>query len=121
MQVSSCDIPHSQWQAFPISTLCSENGTCNGKYALNDFAALAQHAEYKHEDPLVLYIHGFHEDPTKDTVEMVIKSYMTRGECNLVLIDWSHTAADLYPVVVPNVKPVSLNEFQAKVLWLKPL
>lgn len=88
-------------------TPCSVNGTCDEKYALKELNAMTQHAEYKFKDPMVVYIHGFHEDKTKDTVEMIIEGYTIRNEYNLVLVDWSYTAADLYPVVVSNVKPVS--------------
>lgn len=70
---------------------------------------MTQHSEYKREDQVVIYIHGFHEDQTKDTVEMIVQSYTARDECNLVLLDWSYTAADMYPIVVRNVKPVSSN------------
>lgn len=88
---------------------CSENGTCHEKYALNQLLAMTKHSEYKREDQVVIYIHGFHEDQTKDTVEMVVQSYTTRGDCNLVVLDWSYTAADMYPMVVTNVKPVGMK------------
>lgn len=70
---------------------------------------MTQHSAYECTNPFVLYIHGFNEDQTKDTVEMVVKSYTTRDEYNFVLLDWSYTAADSYPMVVENVQPVSLT------------
>lgn len=111
MQVSVCDtllIVRTPFLPFlpKVGSSCSDNGTCSENYALNDLSTMTKHAAYRLKDPIVLYIHGYHEDQTKDTIKMVVTSYSTRGKCNLVLIDWSHTAADLYPVVVSNVQPV---------------
>lgn len=85
----------------------SENGTCSQKHTLNELDVLTRHPNYNHSHTTTVYIHGFHEDIKKDTVQMVVRSYMTRDDCNLVMVDWSHTAADLYPVVRQNVEPVS--------------
>lgn len=107
MHVSKC--VGTRYLSQSNCVACSENGTCCEKYALNGLSTMTRHVAYKFGHPLVLYIHGFREDQTKDTVEMVVTSYIARNEYNLVLLDWSYTAADLYPVVVPNVQPVSVN------------
>ncbi|XP_034943083.1 lipase member H-A-like [Chelonus insularis] len=58
--------------------------------------------------PLVIYIHGFHEHPSNESIRTIVGAYLERGTDNIFLADWSNLAYDPYIKVVKNSPKIAL-------------
>lgn len=65
-------------------------------FEFNELAQLTQSAHFKPELPTVMYLHGFHEDQTKESVKEIHDAYISRGKENLILLDWAAVVAGNY-------------------------
>lgn len=65
-------------------------------FAFNELSQLTQSARFRRDLPTVMYLHGFHEDQTKDSVKAIHDAYISRGKENLVLLDWANVVAGNY-------------------------
>ncbi|KAF7993920.1 hypothetical protein HCN44_011189 [Aphidius gifuensis] len=60
-----------------------------------------------HEKPLVIYIHGFREHPSNESIRTVVGAHLERGTDNIFLLDWSKLAFDPYLTVITRLKEIA--------------
>ena len=65
----------------------------------------------KNYDPTrntTFYFHGYKEAPTDDGLHLIVDSYLTRKDQNLIVMDWSRLVSGSYLLsAVPNAIAVS--------------
>lgn len=65
------------------------------------------HPSFDKEKATVLYIHGYIEAPSDESVTVIVQSYLKRNDHNILVLDWSDLADGNYLVdAVPNAKQV---------------
>ncbi|XP_015586914.1 phospholipase A1 member A [Cephus cinctus] len=60
--------------------------------------------EIDFKKPLVIYLHGFREHPSNESVQTVVGAYLDRGNDNILLVDWSDLALERYITLVIKIK-----------------
>ena len=70
----------------------------------------------------VLYFHGFLEKLEDENLHLIVDSYLTRNDHNVLLVDWSKLAAGNYVTdAIPNALRVILlnqNRRRNMLLWI---
>ncbi|KAG9436982.1 phospholipase A1 magnifin [Apis mellifera carnica] len=54
----------------------------------------------------ILYIHGFLENSEMENVQIPIKSYLDKGDVNVILLDWGNIAFNINYFRVSNIVPM---------------
>ncbi|XP_011314500.1 lipase member H-A-like [Fopius arisanus] len=62
--------------------------------------------EINHTKPLVIYVHGFREHPSNESVRTVVGAYLEHGKENILLLDWSRLAAGDYIATIQRVRKI---------------
>ncbi|KAG8035801.1 hypothetical protein G9C98_001457 [Cotesia typhae] len=52
----------------------------------------------------VLYIHGFSEKPSDESVRTIVDAYLNRGTDNMFILDWSKLSSEEYFSLIPKVR-----------------
>lgn len=74
---------------------------------------ITRHPAYDRRNPTTLYIHGYIEDQTSDTVVKMVRAYALRGNNNFIALNWARAASGpLYPMAVRNSYRVSKTSFK---------
>lgn len=68
---------------------------------------IVNHKSFDNNRTTLLYIHGFRENLTSDSVQTIVWAFMARGSHNILVLDWSDYAAGNYITeAVPNLMKV---------------
>ncbi|XP_014232599.1 lipase member H-like [Trichogramma pretiosum] len=59
------------------------------------------------QKPFVLYIHGYEEHPSNESVQTIVTAYLQRASDNIVVLDWSAVAFGNYVGVALSTEDVS--------------
>lgn len=59
--------------------------------------------------PFVFLIHGYTRSHTTDWIEKATKEYLTKGDYNILQVDWSKPASQSYDISSNNTEPVGKN------------
>lgn len=66
------------------------------------------HPKFDAEKKTVLYIHGYLEAPSQESVNVIVAAYLKRNDHNILVMDWSELSDGNYLFdAVPNAKQVS--------------
>ncbi|XP_008552895.1 lipase member I isoform X1 [Microplitis demolitor] len=57
--------------------------------------------------PLAMYIHGYREHPSNESIQTVIGAYLDRGTDNILLVDWSDLSFDNYIILIQKIKDMA--------------
>lgn len=70
---------------------------------------------FKKDKPIVIYIHGYKENPSAESVNTIVGAYLSaQPETNIVVVDWSNMAYGSYFLnAAPNTGKV-LSSFHKK-------
>lgn len=78
-------------------------------YSLDESKNIPQHVKFDKLKPTVLYLHGYIENMTVESIHVIVDAYLKRGDHNLLVLDWSELADGSYVLdCVPNMKQVCL-------------
>ncbi|KAJ6642191.1 Phospholipase A1 [Pseudolycoriella hygida] len=95
----------------------NSNGvTSNVVYDLDNAVSVNSHPKYDSTKPTMLYSHGYIESVESDTVQAIVKAYITNGRYNILAVDWRQLAAGIYPIVAAQL--AILGEEVAKQILL---
>ncbi|CAH0731289.1 unnamed protein product, partial [Brenthis ino] len=75
-------------------------------YRLENIDALLKDKSFDLKKPTVLYIHGYSEIVTDESVESVVLAYLKHGGYNILVLDWSNLAFGNYFVIILDIKPI---------------
>lgn len=76
-------------------------------YELDESRAILSHNDFDKLKKTVLYVHGYVEGPTHQSVHVIVDAYIKRGDHNILVLDWSELADGNYLIdAVPNIKQV---------------
>lgn len=80
-------------------------------FQLDEGVDILSHSEYNPAYTTTLYIHGYNETQANESIEVIVKSYLQRGDHNVILLDWSLLADGNYFLdAVPNCKQVCFKK-----------
>ncbi|XP_037928032.1 pancreatic lipase-related protein 3 isoform X3 [Teleopsis dalmanni] len=65
-------------------------------YSLNDYSSLLENSNFDKSKNTVLYLHGYLEDPSVESIHVIVDAYMQRDDINLIILDWSELADGNY-------------------------
>lgn len=69
-----------------------------------------KHLHFDKQKPTVLYIHGYVEAPSHESVNVIVQAYLKRNDHNVLILDWSELADGNYLFdAIPNMKQVKWN------------
>ncbi|XP_045538194.1 phospholipase A1 member A [Papilio machaon] len=92
------------------------------KPAVYYYASIKQllaHPEFDLSKPTSLYIHGYVEQATDDSILTVVRAYQRRGGHNLLLLDWSNLSFGNYLNVILDLKLLGEETAKAMTKLLK--
>lgn len=76
-------------------------------YELDESRNILEHTDFDNEKKTVLYIHGYVEAPSHESIHVIVDAYLKRGDHNILLLDWSELAdGNFFVDAVPNIKEV---------------
>lgn len=67
----------------------SETFDENEVYTFSKSVEIFQHAKYDQNRKTVLYLHGYLEAPTNESIHLIVDSYLQRNDHNIIILDWS--------------------------------
>lgn len=80
-------------------------------YPVSESHAILSHPKFDQNKKTVLYIHGYVEAPSHQSVHVIVDAYLTRDDYNCLVLDWSELAdGNFFIDAVPNIKQVSKIE-----------
>lgn len=81
-------------------------------YPLHESLAIMTHAKFDQKKKTVLYIHGYVEQPSHQSIHVIVDAYLQRDDYNILVLDWSDLAdGNFFVDAVPNIK-------QVRFVWL---
>lgn len=107
--VNSFEIRNSNEMYFFFKSFVCGNSPNNTEKLDSPFIDdIIRHTAFNQSNPTTLYIHGYMEDQTSDTVVTVVDAYARRGNNNFIALNWEFGACDpTYAVAVRNVYQVN--------------
>lgn len=79
---------------------------------MDESCAMFAHPEFDPEKKTVLYIHGYLEAMSHESINVVANAYLKRKDHNVLFLDWAELADGNYMVdAVPNMKKVTILLF----------
>lgn len=77
-------------------------------FPVSESHAIMSHPKFDHNKKTVLYIHGYVEAPSHQSVHAIVEAYLTRDDYNCLVLDWAELAdGNFFIDAVPNIKQVS--------------
>ncbi|CAO1415320.1 unnamed protein product [Diamesa hyperborea] len=78
------------------------------EYTIASAGDLTKTPEFKKTSPTVFYFHGFQGSMASPHITLIIQSYLTRADSNIVIVDWTQLSNSNYMLeIVPNVYKVA--------------
>lgn len=91
---------------FPEANFLFVNGrknTDNVVIQFNNTKALLQHPDFNQDRDTVLYCHGYTENFTVESTQVVVDAYLSRNDHNILVVQWSAYSAGNYVFqAIPN-------------------
>lgn len=80
----------------------------NQIYEFDNLSAISQHPKYDQNRQTVLYLHGYLEAPQNESIHLIVDSYLTRNDHNVIVLDYFELVDGNYVLsAVPNAIAVS--------------
>lgn len=74
-------------------------------YKLEEVLNIVNHATFDKSRPTVMYVHGYIENMSVESIHVIVDAYLKRGDHNILILDWSDLADGNYMFdCVPNMK-----------------
>uniref|UniRef100_A0A2H1W268 SFRICE_021854 n=1 Tax=Spodoptera frugiperda TaxID=7108 RepID=A0A2H1W268_SPOFR len=87
----------------------STNVTSPSSYRIANLRAVLSDPAFDAKKPTVLYVHGYVELLTDDSITTVVSAYLKRGGYNVLVVDWSNLAFGNYVIVAKTVpRPITV-------------
>lgn len=103
---------------FPEANFLFVNGrknTDNVVIQFNNTKTLLQHPDFNQDRVTVLYCHGYTENYTVESTQVIVDAYLSRNDHNILVVQWSPYSAGSYNFqAVPN--SIMLGAMIGKVL-----
>lgn len=81
---------------------------------MHESHAIMTHPLFDHSKKTVLFIHGYVEAPSHQSVHVIVDAYLTRDDYNCLVLDWAELAdGNFFIDALPNIKQVSILFFSA--------
>ncbi|KAG5669189.1 hypothetical protein PVAND_017083 [Polypedilum vanderplanki] len=78
------------------------------RFDLAQVSEILRQEEFDNERPTVLYLHGYSENMGSESIQLIVNSYLTRNDHNIIVLDWSKLAKGTYmTAAVPNAMKLS--------------
>lgn len=75
---------------------------------MHESLAVMSHPKFDHRKKTVLYIHGYVEASSHQSVHVIVDAYLTRDDYNCLVLDWAELAdGNFFIDALPNIKQVS--------------
>lgn len=75
---------------------------------MHESLAVMSHPKFDHSKKTVLYIHGYVEASSHQSVHVIVDAYLTRDDYNCLVLDWAELAdGNFFIDALPNIKQVS--------------
>lgn len=75
---------------------------------MHESHAIMSDPRFDHKKKTVLYIHGYVEAPSHQSIHVIVDAYLTRDDYNCLVLDWSVLAdGNFFVDAVPNIKQVN--------------
>jgi len=68
----------------------------NTVFPFNDANNILSHPKYDSNRKTVIYVHGYAEAPSNESIHVIVDSYLTRSDFNIIIYDWSKGAFGNY-------------------------
>lgn len=83
---------------------------------LKEGVDILSHPAFDPANATLLYIHGYTETQANKSIDTIVRSYLQRGDHNIILLDWSQLSDGNYFMdAVPNSKQVSFKRFSISI------
>lgn len=77
-------------------------------FPMHESHAIMSDSKFDHKKKTVLYIHGYVEAPSHQSIHVIVDAYLTRDDYNCLVLDWSELAdGNFFVDAVPNIKQVN--------------
>lgn len=83
-------------------------------FSLNELPKLIANTNFRPDLQTLIYLHGFHENQTKESVITIHDAYQSTGAYNIIMVDWAAGAAGNYVEAVMNAVAVNSDLFILK-------
>lgn len=79
-------------------------------FPLSESNALMAHPKFDQKRNTVLYLHGYVEAPSHQSVHVIVDAYQKRDDYNILVLDWAELAdGNFFVDAVPNIKRVNIQ------------
>lgn len=65
-------------------------------FELNEASKILEQPEYDSSRPTVLYLHGYLENPSVESIHVIVDAYQIRNDHNILILDWGELADGSY-------------------------
>ncbi|XP_055921925.1 lipase member H-A-like [Eupeodes corollae] len=72
------------------------NFTDSATFELDDGISLLKHEKFDKTKKTVLYVHGYLENLTVESIKVIVEAYLQRKDVNLIVLDWGELADGNY-------------------------
>lgn len=76
-------------------------------FPLSESHTVMSHPKFDQTKNTVLYLHGYVEAPSHQSVHVIVEAYQMRDDYNILVLDWNELAdGNFFVDAVPNIKQV---------------
>lgn len=105
-------LTNAAYEKIRIVLFYGDYFTENERFPVESARSIAIHKGFDKSRSTVLYIHGFRENQTSESVRTVVDAYIKRRGYNILFVDWSPYANGSYIIdAVPNLIRVCFLSF----------
>lgn len=104
---------HAAYDEINIIFFCGSNLTQFEIFSLTSVDQISTHEAFNESLKTALYIHGYRENVTSESVETVVKAFLKRKSHNVLVLNWSAYANGNYVTnAVPNLIKVKYKDLK---------
>lgn len=87
-------------------------------FPMHESHAIMSDSKFDHKKKTVLYIHGYVEAPSHQSIHVIVDAYLTRDDYNCLVLDWSELAdGNFFVDAVPNIKQIGPKMAEVILDW----
>lgn len=97
-----------EFDALNIAFFYGNDSTKYELFSIESIDDIINHAQFNASMKTLLYIHGFRENLTSESVETIVRAFTKRGSYNKLVLNWSAYANGSYVTeAIPNLIKVT--------------
>lgn len=77
------------------------------QFLLHDLPQLSRHKSFDRHRPTVLFVSGWMMSPDAETSQLLIRTYLKRGDYNVLVLDWSDYSVGTYYIAMIRISKIS--------------